>query len=298
MVVLEEYIQLWRDVEGYLDILDTDFFEQYKGTKFSKYESSYNSDAPMFAGFNLKNIAFGQFFQSDMMFLAVNFTGANFTHTELPYTSFNDCNFTDSNLSGANFNQCRFSQCNFEGVDLSKTDLCGGEFVSCIMFQTRYNKKAGLWIHKCFEYNLLTASHDGKLKEVMRLVKTFPDLIHSRNVAGNTPLHLAVIKGQVEIIDFLLKNGSKIDAVNNYGLKPFRESLRHVPHYPFFLQHLKVKPKQLTAEKVANALWLSDKNVKTTNASKSEFGLWANKQDLQFNQDDIEKCLSSYVMNK
>jgi len=49
-------------------------------------------------------------------------------------------------------------------------------------------------------------------------------------------------------------------------------------HHPFFLQHLKVQSKQLTAKKGANALWLSDKDVTTTNISKSEFGLWAEKK--------------------
>lgn len=53
----------------------------------------------------------------------------------------------------------------------------------------------------------------------------------------------------------------------------------HSP-YPFFLQHLKVQSKQLTAKKVANALWLSDKDVTTTNISKSEFGLWAEKSSM------------------
>ncbi|KTD10974.1 Ankyrin repeat protein [Legionella gratiana] len=277
------------------------------------------------------------------------------------------------------------------------------------------------------EDNLLTASRDGKLDEVMRLVQAFPDLIHSPNVAGNTPLHLAVIKGQVEIIEFLLKNGAKIDAVNNCGLTPFCESLLRVPPYhdhypletferivklfieagldlnetahisksylgdlafsgaleaskilvangadiniqdqfgftplhsaacgvrkgyfekeqaevgkwlisigadknaktndgktaldfakkfehsdlvnllkphspyPFFLQHLKVESKQLADKKVANALWLSDKDVTTTNISKSEFGLWAEKKSLCFNQDNVEESLSQYVMKK
>jgi len=45
-----------------------------------------------------------------------------------------------------------------------------------------------------------------------------------------------VMMGQVEVIEFLLKNGAKIDVVNDYSCKPFCLSLQKVPpfhdHYP------------------------------------------------------------------
>ncbi|RUR16033.1 hypothetical protein ELY21_13795 [Legionella sp. km535] len=427
MVVLENYIQLWKDINGHLDIQDTDFSERYKDTRFFKNRAPYDPRVPMFAGFNLKNIAFRNFFGSDMIFPSVNFENADFTQTQLPYTSFNDCNFTGSKVEKANFNQNSYVRCNFESVDFSNAHLCEVRFEQCIMYEAKYNKNAKLWINKCFKDNLLTAIRDGKLTEAMRLVETFPDLVHSKDVVGNTPLHLAVIKGQVEVIEFLLNNGARIDAVNDAGANPFCGSLlcvppfydhysletferivklfikagvdlnetahisksylgnlafsgaleackilvangayiniqdqfgytplhiascgvkkgyfekeqeevakwlvsigankniktnngetaldfaekfehrgivdllRPNPPYPFFLHYLKVKPKQLTPEKVANALWLSDKDAKTTKISKSEFRLWASKQELHFNPDDVEKCLSTYVMKR
>jgi ankyrin repeat protein len=338
------------------------------------------------------------------------------------FNSFNDCNFTHCNLTGANLCHTRFIKCNFEGVDLSKTQLWEASFDECIMHQTIYNKKDKNYRNQCFKDNLFTAIMNGKLNEALRLITTFPASVHTRYQGGDTPLHLAVRMGQVEVIEHLLKNGARIDAENYSELKPFSEFLRRVPpypdhypietferivklfiqagldlnktahisryyferlalagaleaikilvaygadvnlqdqfgwtvlhhlaafkgrfenkqeevvkwllnvgadknitntggktaldfakysehreminllrepSYPFFLQHLKVKPKKLTAETVAHSLWLTDKDVKTTNASKSEFGLWVSKQDLHFTQDDIEQCLTSYVM--
>ncbi|MBL7481604.1 ankyrin repeat domain-containing protein [Legionella bononiensis] len=422
LVVLKEYIQLWEDVNGCLDIELTDFAEQYKGVKFGKDKISYNNSNPMLAGFNLKNIAFGDFYGNSLMFLAVDFTGADFTKTKMLLNSFNDCNFTHCNLTGANLCHTRFIKCNFEGVDLSKTHLWEASFDECIMHQTIKNKKDRNFRNKCFTDNLFTAIMSGKLNEAVRLITTFPALVHTRCEGGDTPLHLAVRMGQVEVIEHLLKNGARIDVENYSGQKPFCDILRHVPPYrdqyplelferilnlfihagldlnntahrsryylenlalagslealkilvaygadinvqdrsgwtvlhhlaafkdrfenkqdevvtwllsigadknrtttggktaldfakyfehremvnllrdppyPFFLEHLKVKPRKLTAETVAHSLWLSDKDAKTTTASKSEFGFWASKQDLHFTQDDIEQCLTSYVM--
>lgn len=87
-----------------------------------------------------------------------------------------------------------------------------------------------------------------------------------------------------------------LDLATKGGHKQIVDLLNPHP-YPSFLSYLKVKPKQLTAETVAHALWLTDKGVKPTNASKTAFELWAKKQNLLFNQDDVERCLaSSYVM--
>ncbi|RUR19620.1 hypothetical protein ELY21_03215 [Legionella sp. km535] len=426
MVVLKDYMQLWKDVDGYLDIKHTEFSVQYKDARFFKYAISYNPQVPMCAGFNLKNIAFRNFRNNGIIFPSVNFTNADFSHTKLCDISFYDCNFIGSNAEKTNLLQCKFEKCNLEGVDLLNAYLWETVFRECIMYKTQYNKKAdslNIIISKCFKDNLLSASCDGKLNEAVRLVETFPDLIHSKTDAGNTPLHLAAMTGQVEVIEFLLKNGARIDTVNHAGSNPFHKFLQfldpyltetferivnlfieagldlnktsHVsksylgqlassgdleackilvakgadfniqdqfgftplhyascgdkndyfekeqeevakwlvsigadknikanngkraldfaeefehrsivdllrpnPPYPFFLHYLKVKPKQLTPEKVANALWLSDKDAKTTQVSKSEFRLWASKQELHFNPDDVEHCLSSYVMKK
>ena len=423
LVVLKEYIQLWKDVKGCLAIELTDFAEQYKGAKFGKDLSSYTDRIPMLAGFNLKNIAFGAFYGNGLIFLAVDFTGADFTKTYMAYNSFNDCNFTQCNLIGANLCHTRFIKCHFEGVDLSKTHLWEATFDECIMHQTIYNKKDKNFRNKCFKDTLFTAIMNGKLTEAVRLITTFPASVHTRYQGGDTPLHLAVRMGLVEVIEHLLKSGARIDAENYSKQKPLCELLQRVPPYrahypietferilnlfihagldlnntahrsryyledlalagaleaikilvayganinaqdqsgwtvlhhlaafkdrfenrqdevvtwllnigvnknsttiggktaldfakyfehreminllqdppyPFFLQHLKVKPKKLTAEKVAHSLWLSDKDVKTTTASKSEFVFWASKQELNFTQDDIEQCLTSYVMN-
>lgn len=226
-ILLKEYIQLWQDIQGVLDIQDTEYAEQYKRTSFSKYGNGYNDHVPMLAGFNLKKIAFGEFNHSDMIFLAVNFTESDFQKVKLLYCSFHDCNFTDSNLEKANFNQSLFQHCNMEGINLEQTYLENTHFVSCIMYNTTYYKD--LWISNCFSDNLLTACRDGKLREAQQILKIYPNLLHHSNARGNTPLHLAVITGQIEIIEFLLKSGANIHAVNNNSIPPFCDSLLQVP---------------------------------------------------------------------
>lgn len=47
------------------------------------------------------------------------------------------------------------------------------------------------------------------------MVMAAPDLVDSRDEDGFTPLHLAVIAGNMQLVTFLLANGADVNAVDN-----------------------------------------------------------------------------------
>uniref|UniRef100_A0A1D2AFP4 Ankyrin repeat domain-containing protein n=1 Tax=Auxenochlorella protothecoides TaxID=3075 RepID=A0A1D2AFP4_AUXPR len=65
------------------------------------------------------------------------------------------------------------------------------------------------------EYPLHKAVFDGDLHAVRRLLKGVdPPLVQSLDAHGNTPLHLAVIRGKREIVEALLEAGASVGAKN------------------------------------------------------------------------------------
>jgi len=100
---------------------------------------------------------------------------------------------------------------------------------------------------------------------------------------------------------FIYENCTPLDLLSRekeIAVKKIIAFYSPTPRYPFFLQNMNVKPKQLTSQKVANALWLSDKDVNITNVSKEEFRLWAEHQNLAFTQNDVDDCLLQYTMKQ
>lgn len=74
---------------------------------------------------------------------------------------------------------------------------------------------------------LLTASLDGNLEVVKQLREHIKRDI--RNCANNTPLHLAIMEGHIEIIQYLIENGADIHAIGCGGNTPFAEACLKVP---------------------------------------------------------------------
>ena len=58
---------------------------------------------------------------------------------------------------------------------------------------------------------------DGRLFEVTRTVEKQPNLSRERDSQGYTPLHHAALRGHVDIIDVLLKNGAMLNARGTRG---------------------------------------------------------------------------------
>lgn len=75
---------------------------------------------------------------------------------------------------------------------------------------------------------LLLATRDGDLQRVKHLVEDYTDselsIIDCENFAGNTPLHVAILRGHVEIVAFLVNSGANIYHQNKHGCTPFEEA--------------------------------------------------------------------------
>jgi 3-methyladenine DNA glycosylase AlkC len=63
--------------------------------------------------------------------------------------------------------------------------------------------------------------------------------------------------------------------------------------YPAFLQALNIKKRELTADKVAHAMWLNDPDLDQLKVSKLSFSMWAKTTTLAFDIQDVEKCLGT-----
>ena len=67
--------------------------------------------------------------------------------------------------------------------------------------------------------NIFDAAHAGKVKEVEFFINRGAD-VNVKNREGNTPLHLVVYRGELDIAEFLVSNGADVNAKNNDGWTP------------------------------------------------------------------------------
>lgn len=64
------------------------------------------------------------------------------------------------------------------------------------------------------------AAKKGDLETAKALVANNPDLVYSKNGAGETPLHLAAAGGHMDVAEFLLVNNADVNAKDNNGCTP------------------------------------------------------------------------------
>ncbi|MCP4726221.1 MAG: ankyrin repeat domain-containing protein, partial [bacterium] len=64
------------------------------------------------------------------------------------------------------------------------------------------------------------AVNNGDFDKVKELINNDPGIIDSRTIDGSTPLHLAVMKQNHEIVTFLIEKGSDINTKDVYGRTP------------------------------------------------------------------------------
>lgn len=74
------------------------------------------------------------------------------------------------------------------------------------------------------EKEILWAAENGELEVIRNLVSTSPDLVHSKDKDGYTPLHRACYNNHVDIADFLLQHGANIHAQTNDLWQPLHSA--------------------------------------------------------------------------
>ncbi len=57
-------------------------------------------------------------------------------------------------------------------------------------------------------------------KKVKTLIKDNPDLVSRKDDGGDTPLHLAVFRGNRDLVELLLANHADVNAKDKRGLTP------------------------------------------------------------------------------
>jgi hypothetical protein len=58
------------------------------------------------------------------------------------------------------------------------------------------------------------------IKSAIRIVKEFPELIDAKNIAGESPLHVAVKEKAFEMVHLLIANKADLSSTRNDGLTP------------------------------------------------------------------------------
>jgi ankyrin repeat protein len=61
------------------------------------------------------------------------------------------------------------------------------------------------------------AARKGDVKKVKELLASDPKLVADRDKDGDTPLHLAALHGQLEVVQALIDGGADVNAKNNYA---------------------------------------------------------------------------------
>ena len=77
-----------------------------------------------------------------------------------------------------------------------------------------------LLVQRGAELDLFTCAAAGKREQFDQLLATDPDQIRQRDAVGNTPLHLAALSGQGDLVSHLLEHGADADCRNQAGETP------------------------------------------------------------------------------
>lgn len=56
----------------------------------------------------------------------------------------------------------------------------------------------------CIPDSLFQCAQNGNVKEVIRIIKSDPTRLHARNPQGQMPLHVAVMKGHMDIVELMV----------------------------------------------------------------------------------------------
>jgi len=75
--------------------------------------------------------------------------------------------------------------------------------------------------HKIEDYkDIHAAAEAGDLEKAQQLLRADPKLIFAKDWENLTPLHLAVLHGHTNLVEFLLKQGAPVNAKTKAGITP------------------------------------------------------------------------------
>jgi ankyrin repeat protein len=69
-------------------------------------------------------------------------------------------------------------------------------------------------------HDIFQSAENGDIEAVRNILERYPNIINMRNNDGNTPLHIAVLKGYEEIFEYIVSHNPDLEIKNNRGFTP------------------------------------------------------------------------------
>jgi hypothetical protein len=141
--------------------------------------------------------------------------------------------------------------------------------------KSKDSKDSNSNLYSSIQYNLFTAVECNDLEKAANIMKNNPSQIDSLNDEGLSPLHIAVIKGNIKMIDLLLKNGANSNILS--------EKNKHTP------MHLACLNQNSMTEEIIQELRNFNANENICDANNKKPLDYLNKKDSNEGESSAEK---------
>lgn len=169
----------------------------------------------------------------------------------------------------------------------------------------KYKTESGI---NLLMYTVIFANNRKHMKEYIDYLLTNGVDINSKNVYGNTALHLACLKSDLEMVKYLIKSGAYINVVDNYGYNELMNACRITfSSFPDEVRKLNLNPQDISSLDGAMKIINSNKDMKTQRLADQieimkillDCGIYKEQKsiygdtamDLAINNNDIETTL-------
>ena len=141
--------------------------------------------------------------------------------------------------------------------------------------KSKDSKDSNSNLNSSIQYNLFTAVECNDLEKASNIMKNNPNQIDSLNDEGLSPLHIAVIKGNLKMIDLLLKNGANSNILSDKN--------KHTP------MHLACLNQNSMTEEILQELKNYNANENIFDANNKKPLDYLNKKDSNEGESSAEK---------
>ena len=141
--------------------------------------------------------------------------------------------------------------------------------------KSKDSKDSNSNLNSSIQYNLFTAVECNDLEKAANIMKNNPNQIDSLNDEGLSPLHIAVIKGNLKMIDLLLKNGANSNILSDKN--------KHTP------MHLACLNQNSMTEEILQELKNYNANENIFDANNKKPLDYLNKKDSNEGESSAEK---------